>query len=210
MPRSGWTKHHDEINNQVHKIIWQSGMASQVEVEDYFIRKLQGMAVTPNDYVPILSKHIKGYDPDGRQLGIASNKFLGGIDQFTEVKVIHSGTVHYMRLGVRDEQQGSTAVNKLQGQVRKSYLVNLKRKDSVHFGTSEGGKGPLETIFIHIIFKPVVFGSLGEMSSNVVSLVETAVEYGAEYLGRDMAVTTVDTVRAALRRRYRAQLSMAA
>ena len=55
-------------------------MISQIEVEDYFIRKLQGMAVTPNDIVPILSKHLRGYVPDGRQLGIANNKFPGGID----------------------------------------------------------------------------------------------------------------------------------
>jgi hypothetical protein len=80
LPESGWTYHHDEINNQVHKIIRQSGMISQIEVEDYFIRKLQGMAVTPNDIVPILSKHLRGYVPDGRQLGIANNKFPGGID----------------------------------------------------------------------------------------------------------------------------------
>ena len=47
-----------------------------------------------------------------------------------------------------------------------------------------------------------MFGSFGEMSSNVVSLVETAVENGVEHLGRNMAATTVDTVRAALRKRY--------
>ena len=134
LPCLGWTYHHDEINKQMHKIVRQSGMGSQVEVEDYFIRKLDGMAVTPIDTVPILNKHLRGYVPDGRQFGIASNKFLGGIDKFTEVK-IHNGTVHYRRRGVRDEQQGSTAVNKFQGQVRKSYLVNLKRKDLAHFGT---------------------------------------------------------------------------
>jgi hypothetical protein len=36
------------------------------------------MAATPNELVPILSKHLKGYVIDGRQLGIASNKFPGG------------------------------------------------------------------------------------------------------------------------------------
>ena len=46
----------------------------------------------------------------------------------------------------------------------------------VHFGTLEGGKGPLETIFGQIVFKPLVFGTFGEMSSNVVALVETDVE----------------------------------
>ena len=34
-------------------------------------------------------------------------------------------------------------------------------------------------------------------------------EYGVEHLGRNMAATTLDTVRVALRRRYRIQLSMA-
>ena len=48
------------------------------------------------------------------------------------------------------------------------------------------------------------------MSSNVVSLVKTAAEYGVEHLGRNMAATSVDTVRAALRRRYKTHLSMAA
>ena len=143
----GWTYHHDKINNQVHEIIRQSGMASQIEVDDYFIRELHGMAVTPNDIVPILCKHLRGCVPDRRQLGIVINKFPGGIEQFTEVKVIHNGTVHYMRPDVRNEQQGSSAVDKFQSEVRKSYLVNLKRKDSVHFGTSEGERGPLETIF---------------------------------------------------------------
>ena len=115
-----------------------------------------------------------------------------------------------MRPDERDDQQESAAVNKFQGQVRRTYLVNLKRKDSVHFGTSEHGRGPLETIFGQIVFKPLVFGSFGEMSSNVVQLVETAVEYGVEHLGRNMAATTVETVRNALRRRYMTQLSMTA
>ena len=168
------------------------------------------MVVTPGESVPILNKHLKGYVPDGRQLGIACNKFPSGIYQFMEVKVIHNSIVHYMRPDVRDNQQGSAVVNKLQGWVRRSYLVNLKRKDSVHFGTSEQGMGPLETIFWQIVFKPLVFGSFGEMSSNVVALAETTVEYGVEHLGRNIAATTVDMVRTALRRRYKAQLSMAA
>jgi hypothetical protein len=88
-------------------------MVSQVEVEDYLIQKLKGMAFTPNDNVSILSKHLRGYAPDGRQLGIASNKFPCEIDQFTEVKVIHNGTMHYTHPSVRDEQQGSVVVNKL-------------------------------------------------------------------------------------------------
>jgi hypothetical protein len=48
------------------------------------------------------------------------------------------------------------------------------------------------------------------MSSNVVALVETTVEYGVEHLGWNMEATTVDTVRTALRRRYTTRLSMAA
>ena len=86
-------------------------MVRQLEIEDYFIRKQQGMVITPSESVPILSKHLKGYVPNGRQLGIACNKFQDGIDQFTEVKVIHSGTVQYRRPDLRDDQQGSAAVN---------------------------------------------------------------------------------------------------
>ena len=55
-------------------------MAKQLKIDDYFIRNLRGMAVTPNESVPILSKHLKGYVLDGRQLRIASNKFPGDID----------------------------------------------------------------------------------------------------------------------------------
>jgi len=151
-------------------------MVSQIEVEDYIIRKLQGMAITPNNTTPIPNKHLKGYVPDEGQLGITSNKLSGAIDQFTKVKYIHNGIVRYMRHGARNEQQGSVAVNKFQGHARKTYLVNLKRKDSMQFGTSEVGKDPLETIFRQIVFKPLVFVSFGEMSSNVVNMVETSVE----------------------------------
>jgi hypothetical protein len=56
----GWTYHHDEVNDQIHMIIEQYGMVSQIEIEDYFIRKLQGMAITTNDSVPILGKHLSG------------------------------------------------------------------------------------------------------------------------------------------------------
>jgi predicted aldo/keto reductase-like oxidoreductase len=48
------------------------------------------------------------------------------------------------------------------------------------------------------------------MSSNIRELIKTAVEYGVEHLGMNMAATTVDTVRSALRKRYRTQLSLAA
>ncbi len=90
LPGARWTYHHDEVNQQIHRMVRQSGMVSQMEIEDYFIRKLQSMAILPQNTVPILNKHLKGYVPDGRQMGITCNKFPGEIDQFTEVKVIHS------------------------------------------------------------------------------------------------------------------------
>ena len=46
------------------------------------------------------------------------------------------------------------------------------------------------------------------MSANVGELAETAVEYGVEHLGRNMVATTMEIVKVALRRRYKAQLSM--
>ena len=70
---SGRTYHYDEINNQIHKIIKQSCKVSQLKIEDYFIRKLQGMAVTPSESAPILNTHLKGYVPYGRQLGTLCN-----------------------------------------------------------------------------------------------------------------------------------------
>ncbi len=48
------------------------------------------------------------------------------------------------------------------------------------------------------------------MSSNVVQLAETAIEYGVEHMGRNMAATTVEAVRTTLRRRYKMQLFQAA
>ncbi len=154
-----------------------------MEIEDYFIKKLQGMAVSPENTVPILNKHLKGYVPDGRHVGIACNKFPGGIDQFTEVKVIHNGTLQYRRMDIRDDQSWAAVFKKFKGYVSKSYLINLKRKDQVHHGTAEGAREPLEAIFRQLNFKPLVFGTFGEMSSNVGDLMETVVEYGVEYLG---------------------------
>ena len=68
----------------------------------------------------------------------------------------------------------------------------------------------METIFRQIVFKPLVFGTFGEIISNVVGLVETTVKYGVEHMGMNMAATTVETVKITLRRRYMTQLSMAA
>jgi hypothetical protein len=71
----------------------------------------------------------------------------------------------------------------------------MRRKDQVHFETKEGGRGPIETIFKPMVFEPLIFGTFGEMSSNVRELIEMAVEYGVEHLGRNMAVTSMDIVR---------------
>jgi hypothetical protein len=62
-------------------------------------------------------------------------------------KVIHSGTVQYRFRDVRDSPKSFAAVDKLQYHVKKTYLINLKRKDRVHHGTSEGAKGLFETSF---------------------------------------------------------------
>ena len=61
-----------------------------------------------------------------------------------------------------------------------------------------------------MVFKPLVFGSFGEMSSHVKELIEMAVEYGVEHMGKNMAATSVDIVKSSLRRRYKTQLSLAA
>ena len=151
--------HHDQINNQLHKIFRQSGMSSTMEIEDYFIRKLRETAINPVQSMPLLSKHLKGYVPDGHQTGIANGKYPAGINQFTEVKVIHSGTVQYNRKEVRDDPQGSAAVNKFQGQVRQTYITNLHKKDQEHFGTEEEARVPLESLFRQLDFKPFVFGT---------------------------------------------------
>ena len=68
-------------------------MTSSMEVENLFLHNLQEKAITPDESVPLLNKHLKGYVPDGRQIGIACGKHPAGVDQFTEVKVIHSGTI---------------------------------------------------------------------------------------------------------------------
>ncbi len=48
------------------------------------------------------------------------------------------------------------------------------------------------------------------MSSNVKDFIYLAVDYGADHLGLSMATSSMDnTVRQALKRRYKAQLSMA-
>jgi hypothetical protein len=209
LPGGGWMYHHDGINQQLHKIFRQSGMVSDMEVEDFFLRKLRETAINPALSVPLLSKNLKGYVPDGHQTGVACGKYPAGVNQFTEVKVIHSGSVQYRRMEVRDDQQGAAAVNAFQKQVRGTYITNLREKDRQYFGSAETTRGPLESLVRRLDFKPLVFGTFGEMSSNVKEVIDMAVEYGVEHLGRSMAATTVDGVRIALRRRYRTQLSAA-
>jgi hypothetical protein len=72
---SGWTYHHDGINQQFHKITKQSSMANLMEIGHYFMRKLQEMVVPKETNGPLLSKHMWGYIPDGQQKGIACNQF---------------------------------------------------------------------------------------------------------------------------------------
>ncbi len=93
----GWTYHHNGINLQLHMIFWKSSIANDLEVEDYFLRKLREMTINQARFVPLLRKHLKGYVPGGRQTGITCGKYPAGVNQFTEVKVIHSGTLQYMR-----------------------------------------------------------------------------------------------------------------
>ena len=71
------------INLQLHKILRQSGMCIDMEVEDYFLRKLRETAINPSQYVPLLSRNLKRYVPDGHQTGIACGKYPAGVNQFT-------------------------------------------------------------------------------------------------------------------------------
>jgi hypothetical protein len=70
--------------------------------------------------------------------------------------------------------------------------------------------GPLEAIFKTLDFKPLVFGTFAEASTNVGEFVELAVDYGVEHLGKTMAATSVESVKAALRRSYKTQLATTA
>ncbi len=89
-------------------------------------------------------------------------------------------------------------------------MVNLRQKDKTHFGMVEGATRPLEAIYRHLDFKPLVFGTFEEISNIVKDFVELAVEYyGVEHLGRIMAVTLVDTIQTTPRR-YKTQLAIAA
>ncbi len=87
--------------------------------------------------------------------------------------------------------------------------MNMCRCVDEHVGTTEAAKSPLEGLFRRMDFKPLVFGTFGEMSAKVKEVVNMAVEYGVEHLDRTMAATTEDGVITTLRRRYMTQLSMA-
>ena len=73
--------------------------------------------------------------------------------------------MQYNKTNVRDDPQGSAAVDKFQGKVRGTYITNLKEKDREHFGTAGGNRGPLESLFRHVDFIPLVFGTFGQCSS---------------------------------------------
>ncbi len=68
----------------------------------------------------------------------------------------------------------------------------------------------MEAVFRQLDFEALVFGAFAAMSINVHNLLEMAVDYGAKHLGRTMAATTVEAVKATLRRRYMTQISIAA
>jgi len=72
-----------------------------------------------------------------------------------------------------------------------------------------GARGSLEVIFGQLDFKPFVFGTFAEMSSNVKDFVGMAIEYGVEHLDTCMPASSPHVLIVALRRRFRAQLPMA-
>ncbi len=117
--------------------------------------------------MPLLSRNLKGYVPDGRQTGIANNKYPAGVNQFTKDKVIHSGAVQYNKTDVIDDSGGAVAANKYQGQVKDNYITNLKEKDREHFGSAGDSRGPMECLFMQLDFKPLIFGTIAECSTNV-------------------------------------------
>jgi hypothetical protein len=165
-------------------------MNNDMEVDDYFIRMMRESATHPSDSMSLLSKQMKGYVLDRRKRSIATSRHPAGFDQFTEAKYIHNGTMKCNRPNVRD-----------------NYIAQLERKDQHLFGT--GDKGPLKSFFRHMDFKPLVFGSFGDTSTNVKQYIELAVDYGSEHLGIAMAATTLEVVKTTMRRRYKSQLSTA-
>jgi len=74
----GLTYHHNGINLQLHKIFRQSGMVSDMEVEDYFLRKLRETSINPTLFVSLLSRNLKGYVSDGHHTGKSMWEISGG------------------------------------------------------------------------------------------------------------------------------------
>jgi len=115
--------------------------------------------------MPLLtSKQHKGYVPNGRYVGIATSKHPTGVDQCIEVKVIHNRCVKYGRPEVRDNHKEIAAVQYFQSQARQQYVPHMKRKDTVHFGSSSYIMGPLESLFRQLDFKPMFFCKRAPMS----------------------------------------------
>ncbi len=97
-------------------------------------------------------------------------------------------------------------MSKLRTQVRNPYIMQFHVKDKTHFGTTEDTRGALKVLFRRLDFKPLVFRSFAESSSNMKDFVEMAVEYRVEHLGTSMAASNPYIIRVAPRRRFRAQL----
>ena len=85
----------------------------------YFMCKLKKSTVQQDSHLPIFSsKQLKVYVLGGRHTGTATNKHPTGLDQFVEVKVIHSGCVQYGRPEVRDNHKGAAAVQYFQSHTK--------------------------------------------------------------------------------------------
>jgi len=59
LPGARWTLRHDTINLQVHRVARKTGLVSTMEVEDYFLRKLQESAIQPDNARLLLGKQLK-------------------------------------------------------------------------------------------------------------------------------------------------------
>jgi hypothetical protein len=81
------------------------------------------------------------------------------------------------------------AVQYFQNLVRAQNITQLKRKNNVNFRTNPTRRGPLKNLFRQMNFKPMVFGTFGEISSNLHDFVNIVVDYGAENLGTSMTAT---------------------
>ena len=81
LPVARWMNHHDGTNSQVHNMFRQLGMINDMEVEDYFMRRLQDRAlIQPQPNMPLLSNQRKGKVLDGHQTGIANGSYPTGIN----------------------------------------------------------------------------------------------------------------------------------